>query len=59
MLDRRLEMMEVEREVKSIRKRLCQAMEMAGQVGREGYETWWRKYCPAARLEGFRERVGP
>ena len=36
MLDSRLEMMEVEKGVKSIRNRLCQAMEMAGQVGREG-----------------------
>ena len=45
MLDRRLEMIEVERDVKSIRKRLCQAMEEEGQA-----ETRRRKYCPAARF---------
>ena len=51
-LDRRLERMVEGEEEKSKSKRLCQAMEMARQAGREDLETRRRNYCLAARFEG-------
>ena len=51
-LDRRLERMVEGEEEKFKSKRLCQAMEMARQAGREDLETRRRNYCLAARFKG-------